>query len=133
MKEIIVYESTDGSRWDLKAKAIQRDDLNYRVKAIEQWLPKIPSEGKRVSVNIELVRKAKREVVELCREQFPSERIFKHEPAEDIHPLSYAGRFLDDVGGPLDRVWRWFAFERDGWLYSQPFYAMNPDKFEEAK
>jgi hypothetical protein len=133
VKQIIVYESTDGSRWDHKYQAMQRDTLNTRVEAIERALPKIPSEGKRVAVNIELVRAAKREVVQLCREQFPDERIFKHEPSEDIHPLSYAGRFLDYVGGPLDRVWRWFAFERDGWLYSQPFYAMNPDKFEEAK
>jgi hypothetical protein len=61
--------------------------------------------------------------------QYPSEAIFAHD-AMEIHPFSYAGRFLDDAGGPLRRVWSRFMCHHDGWMYEQPYFALNPDKFE---
>ena len=132
MKVITLYESTDGSKWKTEAEAIQRDSLDAEVRAIEAQLPERPKSGQRIAVSIAVVNDCKRAVIELCRREFPNEPVFKH-PPEKIHQMSFAGRFLDDVTGPLDRVWRWFCCEKDGWLYEQPYFALNPDKFEEAK
>jgi hypothetical protein len=115
-----------------KAEALARDKLDAEVKAIEQTLPPLPtSDRRRIAVNVAAVKKAKRDVVELCRAEFPDQKVFQHEPSEDIHPMRSAGRVIDDSGIiPLQRIWRWFACERDGWLFSQPYYAANPDQFK---
>lgn len=129
MKTITIYESTDGRRFDDISKCEASDILDAKVKEIEATLPKLPnSSSVRVAVSIKLVKEAKERVVKLCRQEYPREEIFKR-PASEIHPLSFASRLLDECGGPLNRVWRWFCCERDGWLYEQPYFAMNPDKF----
>ena len=125
-----VYVACDGSRWDTENKAITRDNIDAAVAAIEATLPARPTDSHdRVAVDPETFKAAKVAAVELCRAAFQKEPIFQHDPME-IHPFSYAGRFLDDVGGPLRRVWGLFMCHRDGWLYEQPFFALHPDQFE---
>lgn len=131
MKILTVYESTDGSRWDKREDAEKRDALNHAVTMIEMCLPAIPNDcDTRIAVDPTARDLAKKALVELCRIEHPEQDIFKHDPLI-IHPMSFAGRFLNEVGGPLDRAWRWFCCERDGWLYQQPFYALNPGSFRE--
>jgi hypothetical protein len=123
------YVASDGSEWDDENRAIARDNLDNAVRAVEATLPEPPTDsGVRLAVDPDVFKRAKTEVVELCRIMFPNEAIFQHDPM-DIHPFSYAGRFLDDVGGPLRRVWYRFMCYRDGWMYQQPFYALNPHEF----
>lgn len=130
MKAVTRYVSTDGSQWDSEADALRRDELDGAVRLIELQLPAVPeSSSARVQVSQEFALAAKTRVVNLCRQEFPDQPIFMNRP-EDIHPFSYAGRFLDDVGGPLRRVWSWFMCYSDGYLYQQPFYALNPHQFK---
>lgn len=129
MKATTVFIATDGSQWESENAAIARDNLDAGVAAIEATLPEPPSDSdKRIAVDPEKLKAAKIAVVELCRAMYPTQPIFQHDPME-IHPFSYAGRFLDDVGGPLRRVWYRFMCERDGWMYQQPYFALNPDKW----
>ena len=124
-----VYVASDGSQWDSENRAIERDNLDLAVQAIEAMFPAPPSSSdERVAVDPAVMAEAKRLVVELCRAAYPSEPVFQHEPSE-IHVQSYAGRFLSDVGGPLGRVWWKLSVYRDGFLYSQPFYVINPHQF----
>jgi hypothetical protein len=127
-----VYIATDGSQWDNENQAIVRDTLDAAVAAIEATLPPLPRDPHaRVAVDVEAFKAAKTAVVELCRALYPREAVFQHDPME-IHPFSYAGRLLNEAGGPLDRVWRMFMCYRDGWLYEQPYYASNPEKWVPA-
>jgi hypothetical protein len=132
MKAVTVFVASDGSRWDSEAEAVARDVLDAAVRDVEQRLPTPPSDsGERIAVDPEVFRAAKTAVVELCRAEYPNEAVFQHDPM-DIHPFSFAGRLLDDVGGPLRRIWWRFMCYRDGWMYQQPYFALNPDKFQES-
>jgi hypothetical protein len=125
-----VYIASDGSRWDSEEDAAKRDALDAEVRAIEATIPKPPSGSKnRVAVDPAAFKAAKIAVIELCRREYPKEPVFKHDPME-IHPMSFAGRFLSDNGGPLNRIWWRFCCHRDGWMYEQPYFALNPDRFE---
>ncbi len=130
MKIITKYVSTDGVEWSDAASATIRDELNAEVMAIEATLGRPPECGKRTCIDAAAWVKAKLAVVEICRRLWPGEKVFQH-AAADIHPMSYAGRFLDDVGGPVRRVWHRFMCANGDFEYDQPFFAMNPDKFEE--
>jgi hypothetical protein len=128
MKSITVYVASDGSRWNAQSDALVRDELDRQVKIIESLLPASPRHGERIFVGV-AADQMKEQIVAFCRSLYPSESIFQH-PAKEIHPFSYAGRFLSEVDGPLNRAWLTLACCRDGWMYSQPFFALHPDKFE---
>ena len=68
-------------------------------------------------------------MIELCRELYPTEPVFQNDPMA-IHPMSFAGRFLDDNPSPVGRIWHRFACSADGFMYEQPYYALNPDQFK---
>lgn len=63
----------------------------------------------------------------ICRELYPTEKIFQF---ADVPSFSYAGRFLDEVGGPLRRIWFRFMCMNAEWEYEQPFYALHPEEFK---
>jgi len=130
-RALTIYVADDGSRWDSAEDAVKRDILDRKVREIEASFPKPPDDSnERIKVGPDTAE-AKRAVVELCRALYPNEAVFKH-PPEEIHPFSYAGRFLSEVGGPLNRVWwRFSCIGEDGYMYQQPFYASNPHKFRE--
>lgn len=127
----IVWVATDGSLWHKEADARRRDELDAAVRVIEGSLPEPPHDSaQRVAVDPGLMALAKQSIVELCRATYPNECVFQHE-AHKIHPFSYAGRFLDGVGGPLRRIWWRFMCYTDGWIYQQPYFAQNPGQFKE--
>jgi hypothetical protein len=128
MKALTIYVATDGSRWDDPVKCAERDVLDARVKAIEATIPAVPSSG-HVVVDEAAMLAAKRAVVDICRELFPKQTVFRHDAAE-IHPFSFAGRFLSEVGGPLNRIWFRFSCCNGPLMYEQPYYALNPEKYE---
>lgn len=129
MKVLTIYEADDGTRFDKAEDAYRRDKLHAEVRAIEETLPPRPdASDERVEVASSIVWAAKSATVHLCRREYPTQKVFQY-PPEQIHPHSFAGRFLDDQRNPLTRIWYWFQCERDGWLYNQPFFALNPDKF----
>lgn len=134
MEIITLYKSTDGSTYPMMADAINADVLDAEVREIEATIPPKPRESShRIAWSPDEMLTAKTKVVALCRREYPDEKGFKHDPA-DIHPMSYAGRFLSDATNcPLYRVWRNFMCYRDGWLYDQPFFALNPGEFEKQK
>jgi hypothetical protein len=125
-----VYVASDGSRWDHPNQAIARDNLDVAVQEIEATFPAPPNDPDvRIAVDPDIISAAKRNVVELCRIMFPHESVFQFEP-DLVHPMGYAGRFLSENNcGPLNRVWYRFCCYRDGYLYNQPFYALNPHAF----
>jgi hypothetical protein len=130
MKTITKYVSTDGVEWDSPFKAAIRDELDAEVKVIEATLGERPVYGHRTHIDAMVWTDAKAAVVAICRRVYPTERVFQS-PAASIHPRSFAGRFLDDNGGPLYRIWCRFMCINGDWEYDQPYLAINPKEFKE--
>lgn len=127
MKAVLKYVSTDGAEWDTAEEATARDLLDGIVRDLEALLQPHP-DGPGERVRQPRADGVKQAVVVICRQLYPSQSIFRE---EIVHPMSYAGRFLSDVGGPLGRIWWRFCCMHEGWEYQQPYYALNPDKFKE--
>ena len=68
----------------------------------------------------------------LCRELWPNEPVFQHQP-DEIHPMSYAARFLSEAAHG-DPIWRhlWFRFAcMDGtYEYEQIYWAEHTALWE---
>lgn len=132
MRIITKYEANDGALFDEPAKAGQRDALISRCNVINLMLPEPPERSsQRVLHDKKALIEFRRAVVMLCREMFPKDTCFQH-PPQDIHPLSYyAGRLVSEAGPAcLNRLWYRLCCMDGGYEYQQPFYAINPDKFE---
>ncbi len=131
MKALTKYEADDGTLHDTELAAQQRDVLVAQCRRIEALLP-LPKALTRIDNNQRIRHGAERiaaykyELVVLCRALYPTQDIFKHEPAS-IHPFSSAGRFLDDAGpGCVRSLWfRLMCCDAEH-EYEQPFYALNP-------
>lgn len=73
------------------------------------------------------VLKAKTALIEICKTTVPDEFWNKYTPAE-IHPMSYAGRLLDDCNRFLYRAWyRFMCIDVQGKEWGQPYYALHPE------
>lgn len=129
MKTITKYQATDGSEWLNMVDCARRDLLDMKVKTLESELGPAVKEGRR-KIDPAVFARVKTDTVDICRKEWPTEPVFQHDAAE-IHPMSYAGRFLSEVGGPLNRLWWRFSCINGEWEYEQPYYALNPDKFIE--
>jgi hypothetical protein len=131
METVVRYQADDGSVWATEDAARKRDTQHAAAEAILRTLVPTPSEfNQRTAVSATEFNRVRTALVELCRREFPREQVFQRQP-EDIHPMSYAGRFISGSGWPsLNEAWWWLSCWHDGYLYQQPFYALNPDKWK---
>ncbi len=129
MKTLTKYQATDGVLCDTAADAERRDALCARVAAMEAILDPHPDDANQRTLQPRLAD-YRAALVVLCRELFPTEAIFQHEP-ESIHPMSYAGRFIDDAAPRvIGKAWWRLSCCHDGYEYQQPFFALHPDEWE---
>lgn len=131
MKVLTKYQAADGTLFDHRDDAEDRDRLCDRVAELQRVLAPHPDDShQRVhQPHVEAYRTA---LVLLCRELFPREPVFQHEPSE-IHPMSYAGRFLSEAAPAVVNT-AWFRLMctdlATGFEYEQPFFALNTDKWQ---
>jgi hypothetical protein len=129
MKTITLYQAVDGSNWPTEAEALKRDTLcaqvNEAMSAVRAR-PKVLDAGNGdffLQQDRDKVLSAKQAIVEVTGHD-----VFKH-PAADIHPQSFAGRLLDDMGGPLrDAWWRLSCIDLQWREWDQPYYVNNPEE-----
>ena len=130
MRAITKFVSIDGAEFDTQRAAEDRDALVLRCREIAAMIGPHPyRSGERVKhPKLDEYRAA---VVGLYRDLFPRAAIFQ-QPAKEIHPFSFAGRFLYDCAPrPVSDLWhRLMCVGDDGYEYEQPFFALNPDKFK---
>ena len=73
------------------------------------------------------VLKAKTSFIDIAKREVPH-KIWNNK-AEDIHPMSFAGRLLDDCSPTLYEAWhRFMCIDDTGKEWGQPYYALNPEK-----
>lgn len=129
MKQIAKWQASDGSEWVLPEDAAKREDL---LAAIADAMAPLGAErrirdGQYVQHDPETVLGCRVAILRLAAKQFPGESIFRHEPPEEVHPFSIAGRILDDCGGPLNRAWgRFMRIDDQGREWEQPYFTTNP-------
>jgi hypothetical protein len=132
MKTITLYQATDGSNWPTEAEALKRDQLCADVDDAMGGLKPRPNGShfdnghSFVQQTSEAVMLAKRTLVRLCLQE-TGHGVFAN-PAEEIHPMSVAGRILSDVGGPLNTAWWRFAcMDGQHREWGQPYFVNHPD------
>lgn len=137
MKQITIYQASDGHRFDDERSCRDYEQLCERVKAAMAPMgptPKLDGDHFHLHSPQDYIA-AKTAIVEICREIWPTERIFQYEPMM-IHPHSYAGRFLDDCASrPIRDAWYRFekTNERTFREFEQPYYALQEQrKMDEA-
>ncbi len=116
MTPITKYQANDGSVWSTELDAVRRDSDILLVAAIIKPLKPQPSSSfdGYIQQDRETVLKVKGELMKI------------KDPSE-VHPMSYAGRAIDDIGGPLSLAWyRIMCTDEKYREWEQPYYAMNP-------
>lgn len=125
------FQCSDGSEWETEEQAARQDELLAECDRVAAMLPNVKVDyHQRYGHHLPTLAAYKYEVVALCARRFPNEKMFKY-PAADIHPFSYAGRFLDDAA-PTIRMRLWYrlqCIDESGYEYEQPFFALNPGKW----
>ncbi len=140
MKSITKYEANDGSQWNTADKAIERDSLLIVLDEASRLLKPHPSdcnfEGY-IQQNRESVLDYKRILMRIAKKyaygtigKEGEERCIWDMDPKEVHPLSIAGRFIDDSNcQPLNSAWRRLCCMDDKFReFNQPFYVINPDK-----
>jgi hypothetical protein len=131
MKEVMHYISDDGMQFNTREEALKADEINRRVQLADH-LPKLMrpvGSRERIHIGTDCFDKTKHNIVMLCRELWPDESVFQHDP-KVIHPRSYAIRFIDEmVPKCIKNIWYRLARIEDGYEYDQMYFAINPDKF----
>jgi hypothetical protein len=137
MKIITKYKANDGSEWTDINDALKRDELCDSVNEVMHPLGRVPKaveDGKGwLQHDLETVLRAKDGIFQICREEGLNKnfQIFDN-PGREVHPMSIAGRILDDIGGPLNYAWaRFCRIDDKGREHQQCYYAYtagpNPD------
>ncbi len=127
MTPITKYQANDGSVWSTELDAVRRDSDILLVAAIIKPLKPQPSSSfdGYIQQDRETVLKVKGELMKIASQRCTWNGWSK-DPSE-VHPMSYAGRAIDDIGGPLSLAWyRIMCTDEKYREWEQPYYAMNP-------
>ena len=128
-QQITKWVANDGSEWRALADAEARDKL---VDAIADVMAPLGRDrqlrdNQFIQHDPHSVLRCRVGILKLAAKEFPSFAIFRHEPLEVVHPMSAAGRILDDCGGPLCQAWnRFMRIDELGREWQQPYFAANP-------
>ncbi len=136
MRALTLFEADDGSHWETAEAAHERDALCARITLAIKPLGPRPDlgHGRSVQQERDACLEAKRALVAIALETCGDFPVFKENEPDDIHPMSIAGRIIDDHGGPLARAWsrlcriNWDSFRE----YDQPYFALHPERAEAA-
>ena len=138
MKEITIYETEDGTRFDNKSKAERYETLATNLNAVAlKYLgvrtKKCDNGAEALSHTIKDVQNYKKEICLLAAEYIPSFAKTFEECGDGTRHISHAERIVSDYNvKALD-----YAFFRlccinevTGDEYSQPYYAIHPEEWK---
>lgn len=136
MKEIIIYEANDGTRFDDKGKCKDYEDICDKVADVMSVM-KARDDVYDIAVRQEKgnVHKAFFRFMELCGDVFTTYRDLFNQCAIGSRHISHAGRILNDLYKDcpiLDRtMYRFLCIDwNSGIEYPQPYYTYHQEEFE---
>jgi len=138
MKEIIIYEAKDGTRFDKKAEAEKYESMLLKISEAEKkYIGKRREDVERGLAcsehKPEDVNALKKELCEIAAYFIPSSKKLFLECGNGTRHISHAQRIVSDACIPALET----AFYRlncinaeTGKEYEQPYYALHPDAWE---
>lgn len=134
-ENVTYYVANDGTRFTSPKKCQEHETLSATVALAMFYLPELPKSGF-IQLEREQLFNVRRQLWKLVLDKYgDSYPEWRKHNADDVHPMCGVGRVLSDGNsGPIEKAWaRLGAVNFDNCrLYSQPFYALNPDKCESA-
>ena len=132
IKEIMIYETTDGCRFNTEKEAEKYESLYEKCeKIMSQLRPHIDIGA--VQQNIESVKRAFNEFMDLCADAIPSyKKTFIGVKEGNIH-LSWAQRVISDYGIDclLNTFFRFSCTNMiSGVEYEQPYYVKHESEWK---
>lgn len=134
IKEIIIYETTDRSRFESHREAVEYEKLYERCNKIMAVL-RNREDDCAVRQDIKDVQNAFKNLMSLCAEVIPDYKsIFDNVSKGEAHP-SWAGRILSDYSsGYMCLYHSFYRFECinkvSGLEYDQPYYAAHESEWK---
>lgn len=141
MKTKVYYLADDGAELESRAAVKRHNTLLAKIRlAMAPLGSKVKDRGCRFAngggyrqhKQVDVL-KAKAALIAIAKTEVP-DKIWEH-PPEEIHPMSFAARLLDDASSTLYRAWHRFMCidERTGREWGQPYYALNPEEGEQKE
>lgn len=141
MKTKTYYLASDGAECESPKAAKARNALLIEIaRALAPLGPKVKDRGCQFANGHGYrqhkkadVLKAKTALIAIAKRLVP-DKIWAN-PPEEIHPMSFAGRLLDDSSPTLYEAWqRFMCIDERTWReWGQPYYALNPEKGEQKE
>ena len=134
IKEVTIYETTDGSQFDTRKEAEKYELLYEKCEKIMGKLHPHEDNGA-VQQDVELVKNAFNEFMDLCVETIPSyKKTFIGVKEGNIHP-SWAQRIISDYGIDclLNAFFRFSCTNMvSGIEYEQPYYVNHESEWKKV-
>lgn len=133
VRRIVMFEVSDGTRFDTEEAAERYERLVEDCKLADAVLaPRLPSYGNDgyVQQSERDVLACKRLLLAAARSMTGNAGFFPEDPSK-VHNRGIVGRYLDDDPRlrPVRKVWfRIMSTDDRHREWSQPFYAIHPDK-----
>lgn len=127
MKQVVRYQSDDGTIWLTEGEALKRDSLRAKIKEGLSWLKSCNESSFEGYYQQSLLQVSKVRIlaIELSREEYKSD-VWDVAP-EKIDP-GMAMRYLPDYC-PINDLWsRLQCIDDKGREWEQPYYVNHPDK-----
>jgi hypothetical protein len=131
----IVYRTADGRQFDSEQEAADHEAFVAKIPLATASLgprPEAVEDGKGWVQHSEAAyRAAHRATIQLARPLFKGFKNLENASDDEIHPLGYAGRVVDDSGSPLwSTAWfRLSCIDSQFREHQQPYFAIHgPDK-----
>jgi hypothetical protein len=135
MKEITIYQCTDGIRFDKKDEALHYDELYRKVESIMSRLnPRIGDMSHMyVQQDVNMINSVKRDFLILCSEEMPYYRKLFLECAEGIRHISHA-QYIVESSQYCDTClhkafFRFNCMSESGKEYQQPYFSVHEEEF----
>ena len=134
IREVTIYETSDGSQFDTRNEAEEYEMLCEKCEKIMSQLH--PHEdNSAVQQDVELVKKAYKEFMELCAETMPSFKDIFLKTADGIAHPSHAERIIGDYDFKClcDADFRFICTNMvSGIEYEQPYFVEHESEWKKV-
>lgn len=130
-----VFVADDNTEFTSEQDALNHNALLAKIKAIEFLLggpqhQKVQDNKGYYQHSLDNIKSAWSHVIDLSRPYFKSyEKLMSAKP-EEIHPMGFGGRIIDECSNkPLNKLWwRFSCIDQQGREWQQPYFALNAGK-----
>lgn len=135
MVEKIIYVALDGTRFDIKNKCLEYENIINDISKIVSNLRDNDEVNSNTAVqqDIEIVKKSWKQFLSVCANAIPEWKDWFYQCAEGVRHESHIGRLLDDYSSEFPILYgtyfRFQCIDTSGVEYEQPYFSLHPNEF----